>query len=66
MLFKVYEALVGVHHLFEVYRGVHDMCERVTVIVVLIEFVECLDVEVTLHYYSGEYAACEASAVDET
>ena len=63
MLLKVDETLVGVDYLLEVKRRVHDVCERVAVIVALIELIECLNVEVALHYYCREDSTCEATTV---
>mgnify|MGYP003418671560 CR=1 FL=1 len=51
MLLKVDEAFVGVYHLLQVNRDIHDVCERIALIITLVQLVQCLYVEVTFHYY---------------
>ena len=63
MLLEVYEAFVGVYHLLQVNRDIHDVCERIALIITLVQLIQRLDVEVTFHYYCREYSACETATV---
>ena len=49
VLFKMYKAFICIYHLFQVEWPFHDVCKGVTLIIALIESVQCLNIKVTLY-----------------
>ena len=65
MFLEVYKAFVGVYHLLEVYRSVHDMCERVAFVVAFVHLVKRFDIGIALNDDGSEYSSCEISSVGD-
>ena len=63
MLLKVYETLVCVYHLLEIKRTLYDMCERVTLVIALIQLIQCLNVKIALHDQCGKDSTWETATI---
>ena len=63
MFLQVKQALVSVYHLFEIYRLINHMHERVLSIVLAIDAIQLLNINCVLYDYCSEYATGKVTTI---